>query len=60
MLLVIDIGNTNIKFGLFDGERLAHSWRLATNRKKTGDEYGASLCSLLDLAGINKDVQIFP
>ena len=55
MLLVIDIGNTNIKFGLFDGERLAHSWRLATNRKKTGDEYGASLCSLLDLAGINKD-----
>lgn len=55
MLLVIDIGNTNIKFGLFDGDRLAHSWRLATNRKKTGDEYGASLCSLLDLAGIPRD-----
>lgn len=54
MLLVIDIGNTNIKFGLFDGDRLAHSWRLATNRKKTGDEYGASLCSLLDLAGISR------
>ena len=53
MLLVIDIGNTNIKFGLFDGDRLAHARRLATDKKKTGDEYGASLRSLLDVAKID-------
>ncbi len=53
MLLVIDIGNTNIKFGLFNNDTLAHSWRLATDKKKTGDEYGASLRSLLDVAKID-------
>ena len=42
-LLVIDVGNTNIKFGLFRDDVLAYSWRLATDRHKTGDEYGLSL-----------------
>ena len=42
MLLAIDVGNTNIKLGLFSGGRLINSWRLATDRSKTGDEYGVA------------------
>ena len=40
MLLAIDVGNTNIVLGVFDGERLAESWRLATMRERTADEPG--------------------
>lgn len=40
MLLVIDIGNTNIVFGVFDEERLHAHWRVKTDRQKTADEYG--------------------
>lgn len=43
MLLVIDIGNTNIVLGIFEGDRLTHSWRVATRRDQTADEY-AVLC----------------
>ena len=54
-LLVIDVGNTNIKFGLFRDDVLAYSWRLATDRHKTGDEYGIALRSLLEMPGISRD-----
>jgi type III pantothenate kinase len=40
MLLAIDIGNTNIVLGVFDGTTLLHSWRLTTMRERTGDELG--------------------
>src|SRR4029453_7263180 len=40
MLLAIDVGNTNVTIGVFDGERLAHSWRLAALRERTADELG--------------------
>jgi type III pantothenate kinase len=40
MLLAIDIGNTNIVVGVFDGDRLLHSWRLSTLRQRTADEMG--------------------
>src|SRR5262245_12144678 len=40
MLLAIDVGNTNIVLGVFDGDRLAVSWRLATRRDQTADELG--------------------
>jgi type III pantothenate kinase len=40
MLLAIDVGNTNIVFGVFDGTDLVRSWRLATIRERTGDELG--------------------
>jgi type III pantothenate kinase len=40
MLLAIDVGNTNIVLGVFDGDRLAVSWRLATRRELTSDELG--------------------
>jgi len=40
MLLAIDVGNTNIVLGVFDGDRLIESWRLATLRERTSDELG--------------------
>jgi len=40
MLLAIDVGNTNIVLGVFDGDRLVHSWRLQTLRERTSDELG--------------------
>ncbi|MHB1809576.1 MAG: type III pantothenate kinase [Solirubrobacteraceae bacterium] len=51
MLLVVDVGNTQTHFGLFDGERLVEHWRFATVRVSTADELGAALRSLLDLRG---------
>ena len=40
MLLAIDIGNTNIVLGVFDGDKLTVSWRLLTLRERTADEVG--------------------
>ncbi len=54
-LLAVDVGNTQTVFGLFDGERLAQQWRVATESQRTGDEVGALLRSFLDpcaLSGI--------
>jgi type III pantothenate kinase len=39
-LLVVDLGNTNIVLGVYHGEELVNSWRLATARERTADEYG--------------------
>ena len=49
MLLALDIGNTNITLGVFDGERLAATWRLSTDRSKMLDEYSIMLNQLLSL-----------
>lgn len=46
MILTLDIGNTNIKTAVFDGESLAQYWRLKTDIAATSDEIGASLVSL--------------
>lgn len=40
MILAVDIGNTNMEFGIFRGEKLEHSFRLGTNRDITSDEVG--------------------
>src|SRR5262252_698893 len=47
MLLVIEVGNTNTKVGVFEGERLRVSWRLTTRREQTADEYGMFIETLL-------------
>jgi type III pantothenate kinase len=52
MLLAIDVGNTNIVLGVFDGERLAKSWRLATMRERTADEMGILVADLFDRSHI--------
>lgn len=51
MLLVIDIGNTNITLGLYQGEELGPRWRLATDHERMPDEYGIQLFGLLAHAG---------
>ena len=60
MLLTIDIGNTNITLGLYEGDNLGPRWRLATVHERMPDEYGLQLLGLLnhtkhttsDLSGI--------
>jgi len=53
MLLAIDVGNTNIVLGVFEGDRLAFSWRLATYRERTADELGLMATSLFRHGGID-------
>jgi type III pantothenate kinase len=48
MLLCIDIGNTNIKLGLFVGEELCQSWRINTNRSSLADEYAVIIRNLFE------------
>jgi type III pantothenate kinase len=55
MLLTIDVGNTNITLGLYDGEARRAAWRLATVHERMPDEYGLQLLGLLDHAGIRPD-----
>ncbi len=52
MLLVIDVGNSNIVLGIYDGERLVNDWRISTDKSKTTDEYGILFYDLFRLAGI--------
>ena len=47
MLLAIDLGNTNIKYGVFDGEKLVASFRVSSRISRTADEYGSVLVGLL-------------
>ncbi len=49
MLLAVDIGNTNVTFGVFEGEELRTTWRVATNVNQMADEYAALLLNLLHL-----------
>jgi type III pantothenate kinase len=51
MLLSIDIGNTNITLGLYQGERLGPRWRLSTEHDRMPDEYGLQILGLLSHAG---------
>ena len=55
MLLVIDVGNTNIVLGIFKGKELMDHWRVSTNRLRTTDEYGVLIRNLFYLNGVNSD-----
>ncbi len=48
MLLTIDIGNTNVTYGVFDGEELKATWRSATGVNQMADEYASFLINLLN------------
>lgn len=57
MLLVFDIGNTNIVLGTYEGERLLQHWRISTDRGKTGDEYGMLINELFNFHNLSiKDI----
>ncbi len=49
MLLAIDVGNTNIVFGLLEGDAIVHQFRIETIRGRTSDEYAVLFYSLLGL-----------
>lgn len=49
MLLAIDAGNTNIVFALFEGGKVAHSWRISTSAARTADEYASWLYPLFTM-----------
>ena len=55
MLLTMDVGNTNIKIGVFKDEELLGIFRLTTKRQRTSDEFGIDLCEILRHRGISKD-----
>ena len=46
MLLTLDLGNTNLTIGVFNGEELVCECRLATDRSRTGDQYAVELLSM--------------
>ena len=52
MLLAIDIGNSNVVLGVFDGVRLRESWRIGTKASITSDEYAMIIKDLFGFAGI--------
>lgn len=53
MLLAIDIGNTTVVWGIYEGQTLNGHWRLATEASKTADEYGILFVNILQQAGID-------
>jgi type III pantothenate kinase len=52
-ILVIDVGNTNIVVGIYEGRELSHHWRLSTDSARTGDEYAVLLKELMDFSGVS-------
>ncbi len=55
MLLTVDVGNTNITFGLFKGEDLKYSFRMMTKQPRTSDEYGVVVMMLLQQLEVKKE-----
>ena len=53
MFLAIDVGNTNVTLGLFEGESLRGTWRLATDIDRLADEYGSLILSLVQHNGLS-------
>lgn len=53
MLLVMDVGNTNIELGVYDKRHLKHHWRLHTNRNMTEDEYAVNIKNLFREVGVS-------
>ena len=54
MLLAADVGNTNVVFALFDGREIKARWRIATDPRRTGDEYAVWLKQLLEMQGFDR------
>lgn len=52
LIFVIDVGNTNIVLGVYDGDKLKYQWRVETSRNRTEDEFGMNIKSLFDFSGL--------
>lgn len=55
MIFTLDVGNTNIKTALFEGERMVKYWRVSTNKMYTSDEYGILLMNLFAHEGVKPE-----
>ena len=55
MVFVLDVGNSNIKCGLFEDDKLLSSWRMTTDMERTADEYGISIMSFFGHIGRSVD-----
>ncbi len=55
MILVVDVGNTNITYGVFDGEELKSSFRMMSKTDHTSDEYGIQMLEMMGHNGIDKN-----
>ena len=55
MLLAADVGNTNVVFALFDGRTIKARWRIATDPRRTGDQYAVWLLQLLQIEGYTRE-----
>ena len=55
MLLTVDVGNTNITMGVFEQESLLGMFRMMTKQPRTSDEYGFTICGILEHRGIDPD-----
>src|ERR1700686_3502969 len=53
MLLALDVGNTNVTIGAFEGHQLTGRWRLRTIREQTADEWGILLRNLFSLSSLD-------
>lgn len=54
MLLTIDVGNTNMVFGLYEGDKLRGSFRISTNAERTSDELGMQISQYYHFHGIDR------
>ena len=55
MLLAIDAGNTNVVFAVYDGDERRGIWRIASDPRRTADEYAVWLLQLMSMAGLKKE-----
>lgn len=55
MILVVDVGNTNITCGVYEGKQLKTTFRMMTKMPRTSDEYGISICEMLRTNQIQKE-----
>ncbi len=53
MIICIDVGNTNIKYAIFNGDEVVITFRMVTDLKRTSDEYGSQLIAMLQFNGID-------
>ena len=54
MLLALDIGNTNVTLGVFEGDDLRATWRIATDASRMPDEYGLAISQLLAMREVSR------
>ncbi|MCR4755752.1 MAG: type III pantothenate kinase [Lachnospiraceae bacterium] len=55
MLLVVDVGNTNITYGVYEGEEIVTTFRMMSKTPRTSDEYGIEIRGLLQMNGIDHE-----